>query len=649
MRYLTLVGAFLISLCASAQIAPLFTIGNQDVSADEFKAVYLKNRDIGRDIDPKTPREYLDLYINFKLKVKEAHELGMDTMPSFIREFESYRKQLAQPYLEDRSVDSLLLAEAYNRMQYEVRAAHIMVDLPPDALPVDTLAAYNKIMSIRAQAIKGSSTFDVLAMKFSTDPGSAGNGGDLGYFTVFNMVYPFETAAYNTPIGEISKPVRSQFGYHIVKTLDVRPARGTVVVKHIFLISNEKTEAEKAVDAEQRIHEIYTRLQNGESFDQLARQFSDDKNTSEKGGQLPPFGINAMLPEFEEASFELKNPGDYSAPFKTNIGWHIVSLVERIPVPPYVDVARELEQKISRDSRSAKSREVFLAKLKKEYTFTEYPKRLEEMYKVVDESLLDGKWDVKRAEKLTKPIFKLDGKEYTQQGFAAYMSKEQGRGAHTTIPKAEVYRMYNNYVDATVLGYENNRLEEKYPEFRLLVNEYRDGILLFDLTQKKVWNAASQDSAGLYTFYETNKQNYMWPERAEADVFNCDNEKVANKVAKMAGKGTSVSDIEAKYNKESKLEIVTSSDKFVKGKNSAVDQATWSNGAVTSIQQDGRFYVVRVNKVHQPEPKALEEARGLIISDYQKQLEADWIAGLKARYPVTINSDLFRSIEAELN
>lgn len=649
MRHFTLIGALFIALFASAQDQPLFTIGNQGVSADEFKAVYLKNRDIGKDIDPKTPSEYLDLYINFKLKVKEAHEMGMDTMPSFIREFESYRKQLAQPYLEDRTVDSMLLDEAYTRMLLEVRAAHIMVDLAPDALPADTLAAYNNIMNIRAQTLKSGASFEELAKKYSTDPGSANNGGDLGYFTVFNMVYPFETAAYNTPVGEISKPVRSQFGYHIVKTLDKRPARGSVVVKHIFLISNEKTEAEKAADAAQRIQEIYTKLQAGESFDQLARQFSDDKNTSEKGGQLPPFGINAMMPEFEEESFALKNPGDYSKPFKTSIGWHIVSLVERIPIPPYKEVSRELEQKISRDSRSAKSHEMFLAKLKKEYNFTEYPKRLEELYKTVDESFLDGQWDPNRAAKYKKPLFKLHGQDYNQQAFVAYMAKEQGKAGRSTNPKAEVYKLYNAYVDATILGYENEQLETKYPDFRLLVNEYRDGILLFDLTQKKVWNAASQDSVGLYNFYEANKQNYMWPERVAADYFNCETEKVAKKVAKMAEKGATISEIEAKFNKDSKLEVISGSDKFAKGKFTAVDQALWEAGIVSIVFQDNRFFVVRINQVMQPEPKKLEEARGLIISDYQKQLEKDWIADLKARYPVTINTELFRSLEAELN
>ncbi len=649
MKKIALVITLLVSAFAQAQDdQTLFTIGDDKISADEFKAVYLKNRDIGKDIDPKTPREYLDLYINFKLKVKEAREMGMDTVPSFIREFGNYRKQLAQPYLEDRSVDSMLLDEAYERMKYEVNAAHIMVDLAPDALPEDTLDAYNKLMNIRAQAIKGTD-FGVLARKFSTDPGSAQNGGDLGYFTVFNMVYPFESAAYNTPVGEISKPVRSQFGYHIIKVLDKRPNRGTVQVKHIFLISNEKTDSAKAMAAEQRAAEIYERLEAGEEFDQLARQFSEDKNTADKGGLLPPFGINTMMSEFEEASFGLETPGDYSKPFKTGIGWHIVMLVEKQGLPPFEDVKRELEQKISRDSRSAKSREVFIANLKDEYKLTTNQKRLDEISKSVDESILTGTWDATKAAKYKKTLFTLDGVEYNQQDFVAWLDAQQKRGQKSQTPKQEVYKQYNAFVNKTVMDYENSRLEEKYPEFKLLVNEYRDGILLFDLTQQKVWNAASQDSAGLYEFYEANKENYMWPVRADADVYSCEDEKTAKKVAKMAQKGTTTEEVEAKFNEESQLVVVAESAKYSKGQNKAVDKITWLKGATLVEHIDGRYYVVHIKDVLQPEPRKLEESRGMVISDYQSKLEADWIADLKQRFPVTINEDVFRSIEAELN
>lgn len=649
MKKIVLTFAVLFSGLLSAQQQTLFSIDQEQITVDEFKAVYLKNRDIGKDIDPKTPREYLDLYINFKLKVREARDKGLDTIPSFQREFKNYRKQLAQPYLEDRSVDSSLLAEAYSRLQQEVRAAHIMIDLSPSALPEDTLAAYNKIMNIRQQIIKGA-PFETTAKKFSTDPGSKDNGGDLGYFTVFDMVYPFECAAYNTPVGEVSMPVRSQYGYHIVKTLDKRKSSGSVQVKHIFLISNDKTEQEKADAAAQRIQEIYVRLQAGEDFDQLARQFSDDKNTAEDGGLLKPFGINQMMREFEEESFALQNVGDFSEPFKTQIGWHIVKLVDKKGVPTFEEVKNGLEQQISKDTRSAKSRQVFLANLKKDYNFTENTKRLKEIYKVVDESYLSGTWDPTRAAKLKKTLFTLDGVNYSQQDFVAHLDASQKRGSRGgTNVEQEVYKQYTAFVNKTIMTYEDGKLEEKYPEFKMLVNEYRDGILLFDLTQEKVWNKASKDSVGLYNYFEGNQNKYTWPDRVSANVYSCSTEKIAKKVVKMIKKPVSLEEVEQKFNLESQLVVVADSGKYAKGDHQAVDRASWENGAVSTVVVDDRYIVVQTKEFLPSQPKRLDEARGLAISDYQKMLETQWIAELKENYTVTINEEVFRSLESELN
>jgi peptidyl-prolyl cis-trans isomerase SurA len=649
MKKVLLLCAVVFSGYMNAQQQTLFSIDDEQISADEFKAVYLKNRDIGKDIDPKTPREYLDLYINFKLKVREARDMGMDTMPSFKREFNNYRNQLAQPYLEDRSVDSLLLQEAYSRMLLEVNASHIMIDLPANALPADTLAAYKKIMNLRAQVLKGAISFEDQARAHSTDPGSKDNGGNLGYFSVFDMVYPFENAAYETPVGEISMPVRTQFGYHIVKVIDRRPNSGTVQVKHIFLISNEKTDEEKAESASKRIQEIYVRLRQGEDFDQLARQFSDDKNTSDKGGLLSPFGINKMMPEFEKQSFALKTKGDISEPFKTSIGWHIVKLVDRQPVASFEDSKMMLEQQISRDSRSAKSREVFIANLKKEYKYTEQPKRLKEIGKVVTADFFEGKWDANLAAKYKKTLFTLDGIDYNQQAFVAFLDLSQKRAPKSASAEQAVYGLYQTYVDQTVMEYENGRLEAKYPEFRMLVNEYRDGILLFDLTQEKVWNKASKDSVGLHSYYELNQNNYMWPERVKANLFSCESEKIAKKVEKMVVKGSSISEVEAKFNQESQLVVVAESGTFSRGKNQGVDRAEWVTGKTSTVFVNNRFIVVQINEVLPVQPKQLDEARGLIISDYQRQLEINWIESLKARYKVTINEDVFRSLESELN
>ena len=649
MKKVLLMCAVLVSSYLNAQQQVLFSIQDENTTAEEFKAVYLKNRDIGKDIDPKTPAEYLDLFIKFKLKVKEARDMGLDTLPSFTREFQNYRKQLAQPYKEDRSVDSILLHEAYSRLKLEVKAAHIMVDLAPNALPEDTLAAYKNIMNLRAQVVKGAVSFENQARKFSSDPGSKENGGDLGYFTVFDMVYPFENAAYNTSVGEISMPIRTQFGYHIVKVLDKRPSSGTVQVKHIFLISNEKTEQEKADAAAARIQEIYGRLVAGDDFDQLARQFSDDKNTSEQGGLLKPFGINQMMREFESESFALKNPGDYSKPFKTSIGWHIVQLVDKQPTPTFEESKAGLEQQISRDSRSAKSREVFLANLKKEYNFTEQPKRLKEIYKVMNEGYLTGTWDPNSAAKLNKTLFTLNGVDYNQQAFIQYLDESQKKGNKGTNVEQEVYKQYTNFVNSTVMTYEDSQLESKYIDFKLLVNEYRDGILLFDLTQENVWNIASRDSVGLLEFYQAHTNNYMWQDRVDANLYSCESEKVAKKVEKMAKKGASSQEIEDKFNQESMLVVVAENGKFAKGQNQAVDQASWEANAVSVVSLDKRFIVVQIAEFLKSQPKKLEECRGLVISDYQKQLEQDWILSLKEKYTIKINQEVFRSLEAELN
>lgn len=648
MKKIALVGLMLIGLATQAQQQTLFTIGNEAVSTQEFKAIYLKNKDIGREIDPKTPREYLDLYINFKLKVKEARDMGMDTLSGFKAEFNNYRGQLAQPYLEDRTLDSMLVVEAYNRLGFEVRASHIMIDVPATALPEDTLAAYNKLMAIRASILKGGD-FAASAQKNSSDTYSAQRGGDLGYFTAFNMVYPFETVAYNTPVGEISKPVRSQYGYHIIKVIDKRPSSGTVQVRHIFLISNANTESEKSIANEARIKEIYAKLQAGENFEQLAKQFSDDKNTSENGGLLAPFGINVMMPEFESAAFALKNPGDYSAPFKTNIGWHIVMLVDKMPLASFADSKADIEQKIKRDSRSGLGKEVFVEKLKKEYNLTENPKRLKEIYAVADTNILKGMWDPAKGAKLNKTLFSFAGKNVSQQDFVTYMAKNQPKATANKNPQQEVYGLYTRFVNQTIMDYENSQLESKYPEFKMLVTEYRDGILLFDLTQQKVWGKASVDTVGLDGFYQAHKNNYMWPERVSADIYSCENEKTAKAVAKMAGKGFTPEAIEEKYNKTSTLAVVHETGKYAKGQNKVIDAAKWENNAVNTSQQDGRFIVVKINEVMPPQAKALTECRGMVISDYQKQLEADWLKELKAKYAVVVNEEVFKSLEKELN
>ncbi len=631
-----------------AQTDTLITLGNDVISSDEFLAVYNKNKNVGREIDPKTPAEYLDLYINFKLKVKEAIDLGRDTMPGFQREFRGYRAQLAKPYLVDKKAEEMVLQEAYDRMNFEVKASHIMIDLPADALPADTLKVYNQLLKVRKEILDGAS-FEDKAKEISTDTYSAVKGGDLGYFTVFNMVYPFETAAYNTKVGEISMPIRSPFGYHLIKVYNKRDSRGRLVVAHIFLTANQQTNEAKKAEAERKINEIYSQLTAGAEFDLLAKQYSSDKNTSSKGGVLPQFGLNEMMYDFQEEAYALQNPGDYSKPFKTDIGWHIVKLVEKVPVGSYEDVESALKEKIKKDARSSMGANSLIVKLKKEYSFKEYPKRLKDFNKILDETLLEGKWDAGKAKSFVKTLFVLDGKKFSQYEFSRYVANTQRGGHKGKTPEQVLYNYYNNWINASIMLYENSKLEEKYPDFKLLVNEYRDGILLFDLTQELVWDKASKDSVGLAEFYEANKTNYMWGERVDAVIFSCVNKSMANKIIKSLNKSENVASIIAKYNESSELNVTADSSKFSRADNALVDAAEWKVGASEISMEDERAKFVYIIEVLEPAPKKMDEARGLIISDYQKDLEAKWIAELRAKYPVKVNEVLFKKITTNVD
>ena len=636
-----------VSAAVVAQKDTLITLGDDVVSSSEFLAVYNKNKDVGKDIDPKTPEEYLELYVNFKLKVKEAMEMGMDTLPKFKREFGGYRAQLAKPYLVDKKADEVLIEEAYERMQYEVRAGHIMMDLSADALPADTLEVYNKMMKLRKEILSGAS-FEDKAREISTDTYSARNGGDLGYFTVFNMVYPFESAAYQTEVGSVSKPVRSQFGYHLIKVYDKRAARGKVKVAHIFLISNDKTADNKKEEVEARIKEIYSQLQSGAEFELLVKQYSDDKKTIDRGGELPVFGLNEMFQEFEDQAYALENQGDYSEPFKTEIGWHIIKLVDKYPIAGFEESKDEIAQKVNKDQRSSMGVKSLIAKLKKEYNFKEYPKRLKDVYKVVDQSYMEGTWDPEKAAGLEKTLFVLNGLNYTQSDFARYLDATQRSGQKSKTVEQEVYKQYNNWINSSVIAYEDSQLEKKYPEFRLLVNEYHDGILLFDLTEEKIWNYAAKDSAGLYDFHQENKGKYMWGKRVNATIYSCSSVSVANKIAKSAGKGMSEEKILEKYNKESELTVISENGKFSKGQSKLVDAVDWTVGVSKIIEEDERAKFVVISEVLEPAPKELDEARGLVISDYQKELEQEWIEELRAKYTVKVNEPLFRDITKDI-
>jgi peptidyl-prolyl cis-trans isomerase SurA len=622
----------------------LFTIGGQPVYLSEFAYVYNKNNvDDKNGYTKESLNDYLDLYIKFRLKVKEAENLGMDTLSSLSAELETYRKQLSKQYLYDREVSEKLLEEAYERSKLEVNASHILIGIDEPALPADTLKAYKTAVQLRNRILKGED-FAELAKKYSKDPSAQTNGGNIGYFTVLQTVYPFETVAYETKKGDISMPVRTRFGYHLVKVNDAREAQGEITVAHILLKIPTGADKEGIEQVRLQAENIYNLALKGEqTFDELVALYSDDKTTKNKGGLLPPFGTGRMVEEFELAAFNLKKDGDLAKPVQTDYGFHIIKRISKKAQPTFEEAKGELKKKIERDSRSEIAKSKLLDGIKLEYNYKENVKARQELFKLIGEKLPEGKFVWEDKSTLAKVLFSIGDKTYTQADFVTYLeSKQKKKRADAAQVVFDQY--FDIYQEEMLMAYEESQLERKYPDFKNLMREYRDGILLFDLTDKKVWSRAVKDTTGLTAFYEGVKGKYMYPERVKATTYTIADAKTAEKVKKyMAKKGAAAT--LAKYNKNGATIVSTSEGTFEKGQNALADATGWKIGLgnLTTVA-DGSVKFVDVTELLAPAPKPLQEVKGFVVSEYQDFLEKKWIEELQQRYPVVVYNSVLESM-----
>lgn len=637
-----------LSLTGRAQQDPvLLEIDGKTVTKSEFLQIYLKNNNDPK-YDKATLDNYMELFKKFKLKVAEAEALGYDTIPKLKRELEGYQKQLALPYLTDSEMNQALVRQAYDRMKTEVRASHILVRIEPGASPADTLAAYNRLLALKARIEKGESFEYVAKGKGgSEDPSAQSNGGDLGYFTAFQMVYQFEDQAYNTPVGSVSKPFRTRFGYHILKVTDKRPARGTIKTAHLMIAANKSTASSEDIEAARsKANELYEKIMNGENFENLVRQYSDDPSSTSQGGALPAFGTGTttrMVPEFEDAAFLLANDGDISKPVQTDYGFHIIKRLELTPLKPFEDLKKELENRVNRDERSKLTQSSFVQKLKKEYGYKDLSKKSMKWFDSnLDSSYYKGQWD---ATKLTtdKPMFQLDGNTYTQKQFADYLKANYREG--NKYPLNGVGRaLFAAWTDETALELEKSKLLTKYPEYKALMNEYHDGILLYEVMSDKVWNKAMSDTSGLEAFYKANKDNYMWGERVDAVVYETVSADVAKQVNDLVKKGIASDSIASLINKNTELNLRVRNSKFEVDKTSYLQGKTLNKGLNAPFEAEGKFYVVDVKEKMAPTQKKLSEAKGLITSDYQNYLEQEWLKELEKKHTVKINESVLYSL-----
>lgn len=649
--------SFMVSAQSKLDKQVLLTIGGQPVTVKEFCDVYTKNNLKGDAIEKKSVDEYLDLFVNFRMKVMEAYEMKLDTSAKFKKELEGYRKQLAKPYFTNEEVSEELVEEAYQRKTKDIRASHILIRCDKHALPVDTLKAYNQIMDIRKKAMKGED-FGQLAVTYSQDPSARptpatektparpGNKGDLGYFSVFDMVYPFETGAYNTKEGEISMPVRSDFGYHIIKVVSVTDAMGSIEAAHLFLKLAPDAKEEEIQAVKDKADNIYKELmeKEGANWKELVGKYSEDAATSRQSGVLSTFTVNRIVPEFIEAVKKL-NPGEISEPVRTNYGFHIIKLISKSGVGSFQKEKKSISEKVEKDMRSKKTEEVVLKQIKDEYGFKQNEKNLTNFTAAIDSTILTASYSPSDDVDQDANLFTIGNSNFTVGDFAKYITAKQKKQMYVT-PQTYVYQLYESFQKEKVMGYADEHLEERYPEFKTLVKEYNDGILLFDLMEKEVWNKAIEDTLGLQEFHSRHVNDYMWKERADAYVITVSFPESLPRVRQYLNDGVPYDSLNAYIIRDSLDFVFVHHSKYQHGDNRFVDEVEWKPGLRQEIPStvDQSTTIVCITDVLDPMPKTLKEAKGLVTSDYQTELEEKWMESLHKKYPVEINEKVLNKV-----
>ena len=573
------------SIMAMAQSETLMTINGKPVSAEEFLYIYEKNNQAGA-MDPKSMDEYLEMFINFKLKVAEAESQGIDTTAAFKKELKGYRAQATPKYLQDDQAIDSLVRLSWRHMSKDRRAAHIAIQCPASASAGATDSALAKIKEARErvtlgrQVMKGKGkkakpvrekpeAFDAVAREISTDPQVQNNGGELGWITPFRYVYPLEEAVYNTPVGEVSEVFRTQYGFHIVLVEEERDHKEVKAAHIMKMVPADSLDAEKKA----QIEEIAKKVTK-DNFAEVAKMESDDRGSSSRGGELGWFGKGMMVKEFEDAAFGLQ-PGEISKPVRTQYGWHIILKEDERGIQPLDSIRPQILRQVQRDDRMKEAEKSFIAKVRREYNLP------------------------------------------------AEMS------------------------DADVKAYADEHLEAKYPDLKNLVQEYHDGILLFEVSLREVWDKAAKDTAGLENYFKANKKKYTWEApRWKGYVLQCKDKssaKAAQAIVKSANPDSIQSYIARRINNDSVTNVKVQHGLWEQGKNPAVDKFGLKvKNAEFKANEQLPVVVCLGKKLKAPE--VWSDEKGKVTTDYQDFLETEWIKKLREKYPVEINQEVWQKI-----
>ena len=680
----------LASVAQNANDPVVFEIGGKNFYKSQFMKEFLKS--VGRDPQAaptactyekrKALEDYVQLYVNFQTKLADAYALGYDTLQVLNNELASYRRELAAPYLIDSTTLSNLLHEAYERNQYVLHAAHILVPCQENAVPADSLKAYNHAMELYQQALNSPNFYTIAQQEMraqrldNRDPLVREKAdeinpieGDLGCFTVFDMIYAFESAAYNMTPGQVSKPVRSRYGYHIIKLFDRYKFYGKSQVAHIWISNNTPK-------AEGKIKDAYSKLQGGTDFGVVAKNYSDDRSTSDNGGIMPELAPNQLPADYVAQLAQGLEVGEYTKPFHSQYGWHIIKLLRKETLPDFESMVPYYKSRMTRGERSTKPQKIFIQQCKDRYNFVDYTqvvtskKKAKKVtyaadYKQVRAFVYDSifsaifHYDSNQITDM-RPLFKIGDKEYNNRQFAWYIHKHKKVLPICNIDSL-VAEMYDGFVSSKVLEYADNRLELDNEDFRNLIEDYRHGLMIFRYNDYVVWSKALQDTVGFERFYleaspkhninDSNDAVYFWNERARTHVYYVPDSTVlkrakAIKVFKKAmKKGWGSAQLVAALNDKSKKDnfVIDELQLLEEGNQSLLSSNEWREGMYIHDADSG-YQVIVVEKMLAPCLKSRDEARGYYLNDYQNYLEEQNNLALRKKYNVIIHQDVIDDI-----
>jgi len=630
-----------ISISAQQDERVLFTVDGHPVTVGEFSYIYEKNNSDEANYSRTSVEEYFELYKKFKLKVAAAKDANMDEIPELQQELEGYRKQLANSYLVDRQVEENLIVEAYKRSQEDREIAHILIQRPKKRTETAEEETRQKALKIKELLDKGQSWEEVVR-QHSQDKASNKSDGYLGWFSAMLPAgfYELENATYDTEVGDISDPVPSRLGYHVVKVLDKRPARGQVEVAHILIKKQDDMRPVKLL-----ADSVYSRLQAGGSFDEMAKLVSGDKNSSGNGGRIGYVKINQYEKTFEDAVFGLESDGEFTPPVLSSAGYHIIKRLRARDIADYEKASRRFKAELATNPRRDIARSKMIADIKSTSGYKEHQANISTYKMALGPDFLTYAWKGPKL-KDKKIITFSGGMKFTTEELTEYLrSNIRERIKYKDRKSAqEVFDLlFVKFADQCVVKYEEENLENKYPDFKNLMREYSEGILLFEITKEHVWDKASTDTAGLKRYFNQHREDYQWGPRARIKEVRLsgDSPKLAQKFYKQTQKKGLMASVEKYSDTEGLADVRTR----IKTPEDLPDGLAMERGAMTELAEieDGYMFTV-VDMLLPKSLKSLSESRGFVIADYQSVLEDEWVKELAAKYTITRNEEVFDSI-----